>query len=349
MPHEYYTEFNATLEAHGFEKLAEETIDALSKEAAYYDAFISTCLQQGMTKSAAVTLYKEGGLGTEVLKVVPQIFKNLSNIGKVRSTGKGVWTAIRHPFITDKAIKGSDAAIAAAKTTGGRTNAFLQGIKAKGTLSDSEKILNDIVATRGKNIAATGSRAAKNQNLLDSMILKRIENTPTMGEYYKSLGMTPGATRVGKLPPVGSKASMPNATASTASKATAGSTAAEGAVPKATTGSTAAEGAAAKATEATTQGTSELKNLAANSTTDAAALGTTGTKDTAALTAGIKDKLKAWGPYAFVGGAGYFLGNHGSGSAPITVAPTIMVPGAGAQGGAYIPGAQQNGLMYGYG
>lgn len=337
MTHEYYTEFNATLEAHGFEKLAEETIDALSKEAAYYDAFISTCLQQGMTKSAAVTLYKEGGLfelGVNAVKVAPQIIKNLANIGKVRATGKGVWTAVRHPFITNDAIKGSDAAIAAAKTTAGRKNLLAIGFANTKKLNSQEKILNNIVAARGKNIANYGSRAYKNQKLLDTMMATRVRAAPTTDAYLKNVGIYNEPTRVGFINRVGSKVPTAN-TASTASKATAGSNA--------------AEGAASKATGATPQGTAELKDVAANSTaTDASALGAAGTKDTAAITAGIKDKLKAWGPYAFVGGAGYLLGNNGSGNAPVSVAPTIVIPGAGGQGGAYIPGATQNGLMYGY-
>lgn len=340
MTHTYYTEFNATLEAHGFEKLAEETIDALSKEAAYYDAFISTCLQQGMTKSAAVTLYKEGGLallelGGKALKVGPQIIKNLFNIGKVRGTGKGVWTAVRHPFITNKAIKGSDAAIAAAKNTAGREAVFKSGIKGN-VLNSKEKILNEVVDARNANIAA-GGKAFKNQKLLDSMMLNRIRATPTMDGYFRSLGLA-SKPEVARIKFVGRRVPGAN-TASTASTA-----------PKATAGSTATEGAASRATGAAPQGATELKDVAANSAaTDATTLGAAGTKDTAAITAGIKNKLKAWGPYAFAGGAGYFLGNAGSGSAPVTVAPTIMIPGAGGQAGAYIPGATQNGLMYGYG
>lgn len=89
MPHEYYTEFNATLEAHGLEKLAEETIDALSKEAAYRDTFIATCLNEGMTKEAAAQLYKEaaGGILKGILTVA-KTFRprggvlNLSRIGR---------------------------------------------------------------------------------------------------------------------------------------------------------------------------------------------------------------------------------------------------------------------------
>ena len=356
MTHAYYTEFNATLEAHGFEKLAEETIDALSKEAAYYDAFISTCLQQGMTKSAAATLYKEGGVSwtvaKELLTAAPKAIKNLTiNMGKVRASGAGAWTAIRHPILTDRAIKGSDAAIEAAVRNGGGAalakTYLTKGVKPlKGAnLTSKEKLLNDIVKTRRNAIAAgAGSKAYKNQELLDRMMSTRVNATPSMQDYLKSLGLPTKAPRVARARNVKNVASpaSPASPASTASTASA--------APKATAGSTAAEGAASKATGATPQGTTELKEIAANSTaTDTTALGATGTKDTAAITAGIKNKLKAWGPYALAGGAGYFLGNNGSGSAPITVAPTIMVPGAGAQGGAYIPGATQNGLMYEYG
>lgn len=347
MTHEYYTEFNATLEAHGFEKLAEETINSLSKEAAYYDAFISTCLQQGMTKSAAVTLYKEANPSKllKLLQIPVAIFKNTRDISKVKDAGKGLWTAVRHPLITRDAIKGSDAAIAAAKTTGGRIDAFRNGIKTtRGatTLNSKEKILNDIVSNRGKNTFA-GGRAYKKQKLIDDMMLTRINNTPTMGKYFQSLGLAPEATKVNRLSRAKSLGKAPKAT--TADAASTASTAS--AAPKATAGSPAVEGTASKMPGATPQGTAEIKDMAAGSTTDAAALSATGTKETAALTTGIKNKLKSWGPYALAGGAGYLLGNHGSASAPITVAPTIVVPGA--QGGAYLPGALKNGLMYGYG
>lgn len=89
MAPEYYTEFNATLEAHGFEKIAEVAIDELCKEAAYRNMFIDTCLNEGMTKEAAEQLYKEAAGG--ILKGIFTLGKtflprggviNLSRIGR---------------------------------------------------------------------------------------------------------------------------------------------------------------------------------------------------------------------------------------------------------------------------
>lgn len=329
MRQEYYTEFNATLEAHGFEKLAEDTIDALSKEATYYESFISTCMQQGMTKSAAAALYKEAGLVGGALKTLntgAKIIDNIKNISKVKETGKGLWTAIRHPFITDKALKGSAEAIQSATTRADR----LKLLRVGSTVPTSP--LYNLAKNRAAAIAE-GGRALKEEQLLHTMMANRIRATPTEAEFLKRTGITTRAPgRVRKV--TRARKGAPSADTAPTSNASTASTA-----------STPPVGAP--------QGTAEIKATAANPTTDAASLGATGAQANAATIAGIKEKLTGWGkgllPYAFVGGAGYLLGDHGAGSPPITVAPTIMVPGAGGPGGAYIPGATQNGLMYGYG
>lgn len=54
MTQEYYSTFNETLQAHGFEKLASKDIDILNKEAAYIQAFLETCEKSGMTKEAGL-------------------------------------------------------------------------------------------------------------------------------------------------------------------------------------------------------------------------------------------------------------------------------------------------------
>ena len=264
MTHEYYTEFNATLEAHGFEKLAEETIDALSKEAAYRDMFIGTCLNEGMTKEAAEQLYKEAA----------------------GSILKGVLTLAK-TFLP----------------RGGTLNFSRMGRAARG-----------LIHRIGGRLFGLGRTAVKGKG-----------HIPTLPAPVSPKELPLVSTVSPKELPLVST-STPRALTTTSLVPTTATPLPKKPLPAPTV------------------------KVVGQPSLDSEILGQAGVDVSREVQNAALEKLMKWAPYVGIGGGGYLLGRTTSPSQPtINLSPTIMVPGAGAQVGAYIPGATQNGLMYEYG